>query len=53
MELIGRHMNYGLYRVLENQDCPRDALNICRLLGMDRDIMETVEKYYGNPQEIC
>ena len=47
MDLIGRHMNYGLYRVEEKQDCPRDALNICRLLGMSADIMQTVEKFYG------
>ncbi len=44
MELIRRHMHYGLYRVEGKQDCPRDALNICRLLGMAPEIMETVEK---------
>jgi len=49
MKLIGRHMNYGLYRVLETRDCPRDALNICRLLGMDRNIIEAIEKYFLEP----
>ncbi len=46
VELIGRHMNYGLYRVEGKQDCPRDAINICRLLGMQPDILEMVEKNY-------
>ena len=46
VELIGRHMNYGLYRVEGRQDCPRDALNICRLLGMDPEILQMVEKNY-------
>lgn len=46
VELIGRHMNYGLYRVEGKADCPRDALNICRLLGMRPEILEMVEKNY-------
>ncbi len=46
VELIGRHMNYGLYRVEGRQDCPRDALNICRLLGMEPAILRMVEKNY-------
>lgn len=47
MDHINRYMNYGLYRVEGRQDCPRDALNICRLLGMDPHILEMVEKNYG------
>ncbi|MBR6574424.1 MAG: hypothetical protein IKK61_05480 [Clostridia bacterium] len=46
VELISQHMNYGLYRVEGKQDCPRDALNICRLLGMTPEILEMVEKNY-------
>lgn len=46
IELISQHMNYGLYRVEDKQDCPRDALNICRLLGMDPNILKMVEKNY-------
>lgn len=41
--LIGRHMNYGLYRVEGREDCPRDALNICRLLGMKNEIVELIK----------
>lgn len=47
VELIARHMNYGLYRVEDRQDCPRDALNICRLLGMKPEILSMVEENYG------
>lgn len=43
VELIGQHMNYGLYQVEGRQDCPRDALNICRLLGMDAEIIGLIE----------
>ena len=32
--VIARHMNYGLYRVEGRSDCPRDALNICRMLSL-------------------
>ena len=46
VELIARNMNYGLYRVEDKQDCPHDALNICRLLGMKQEIVELVEKNY-------
>lgn len=47
--LIGQHMNYGLYRVEGKRDCPRDALNICRLLGMEPEIVEIIEKNIDNP----
>ncbi len=53
MDLIRRHMNYGLYRVEGKEDCPRDALNVCRLLGIAPEIMEAVEKYYRGGSKIC
>lgn len=43
VELISQHMNYGLYQVEGEQDCPRDALNICRLLGMEPEIVDMIE----------
>ena len=46
VELISIHMNYGLYRVTGKQNCPRDALNICRLLALDAEILEMIEKSY-------
>ena len=50
---IARYMNYGLYRVEDSRDCPRDALNICRLLGMAPEILEMVEKNYARETEKC
>jgi DNA mismatch repair ATPase MutS len=41
--LIARHMNYGLFRVEGPQAMPRDALNICRLLGLRPEIMHLAE----------
>ena len=43
---IAEYMNYGLYKVTDNSDCPRDALSICKLLDMDKEIVGLAEKYY-------
>ena len=44
--VIARHMNYGLYRVEGKSDCPRDALNICRMLSLKQEILEKIEQSY-------
>ncbi len=44
--VIARHMNYGLYRVEGKADCPKDALNICRMLSLKPEILERVEQAY-------
>ena len=44
--VIARHMNYGLYRVEGKADCPRDALNICRMLSLKPEILERIEQAY-------
>ncbi len=44
--IIARHMNYGLYRVRGKADCPRDALNILRMLSMKPEILERIEQAY-------
>ncbi|MEG1548136.1 MAG: DNA mismatch repair protein MutS [Clostridia bacterium] len=43
---IAECMNYGLYEVHDNADCPRDALNICRLLSFPDEILEYIESLY-------
>ena len=45
-QVIARHMNYGLYRVEGKSDCPRDALNICRMLSLKPEILEKIEQAY-------
>ena len=47
LKLLQQYMNYGLYPVCDARDCPRDALRICRLLGLDEKILSLVEKNYG------
>ena len=44
--VIARHMNYGLYRVEGRSDCPRDALNICRMLSLKPEILKMIEGSY-------
>ncbi len=44
--VIARHMNYGLYRVEGRSDCPKDALNICRMLSLKPEILEQIERRY-------
>ena len=46
MAVIARHMNYGLYRVEGRSDCPRDALNICRMLSLKPEILHLIEENY-------
>ncbi len=47
--IIERHMNYGLFLVEDSSGAPRDALNICRLLGMDGAVMEAITGMTRNP----
>ncbi len=46
VEAIEKSMNYGLYKTDAKHSCPHDALNICRLLGLDENIMKIMEKLY-------
>ena len=46
IQVIARHMNYGLYRVEGRSDCPRDALNICRMLSLQPEILSEIERSY-------
>ena len=46
IRVIARHMNYGLYRVVGKSDCPRDALNICRMLSLKPEILAKIEEAY-------
>ncbi len=42
---ISACMDYGLFEVKNGEtDCPKDALNICRLLALDEGIMQLIEE---------
>lgn len=45
IDIIGRHMDYRLYRVRNQRQVPRDALNIAEMLGIDREIIDGAQKY--------
>lgn len=44
VSVIASHMNYGLYRVENEGNCPRDAFRICRLLGLQESVMDLLEE---------
>ena len=44
VSVIASHMNYGLYRVENEGNCPRDAFRICRLLGLQDDVMDLLDE---------
>jgi len=46
VDIIAKHMNYGIYRVYGKSDCPKDALNICRMLSLDEKILTIIENNY-------
>ena len=41
--IVAEHMDYGFTRVDKDADYPRDAMLICRLLGMDEEILSEIE----------
>lgn len=45
-EPIARHMDYSLHPVGPDEGCPREALSICRLLALDEEIVNLIEKSY-------
>ena len=44
VSVIASHMNYGLYRVENEGSCPRDAFRICRLLGLQDEVMKFLDE---------
>ena len=43
-QVIASHMNYGLIKVADAKECPKEALAVCRLLGLDERIMALAEE---------
>lgn len=46
VEIIQENMDYRLERVFDKTEVPKDALNICMLLGMDENIIGFAKEYY-------
>ncbi|MCQ2547916.1 MAG: hypothetical protein MJ145_02800 [Clostridia bacterium] len=45
IDIISRHMDYRLYRVENQGQVPKDALNIAMMLGINSEIIEGAKKY--------
>lgn len=50
---IASHMNYGLVRVANEAETPREALTICRLLGLRADVLHGMERELTRGNEDC
>lgn len=44
IDIIAKHMNYGIYQVHGKEECPRDAIHICGLLGLEPELMALIEE---------
>ncbi|MFL0252787.1 MutS-related protein [Clostridium neuense] len=44
--LINRYMDYSLEKAEKGAAIPKDALNICTLMGLDSEIINTARKFY-------
>ena len=45
INIIGRYMDYRLIRVDEERQIPKDALNIAKMLGIDKAIIQRAQEY--------
>ena len=43
IDVISKYMNYGIYQVHGKEECPRDAIHICGLLGLEPELMNLIE----------
>jgi hypothetical protein len=44
-------MDYSLERVSKESRVPKDALNICVLLGLEDEVINITKKYYNDDYE--
>ncbi len=45
IDIISKYMDYRLYAVENQKQVPKDALNIAKMLGINREIIEGAKKY--------
>ncbi len=45
INIISKYMDYRLYRVEKQGEVPKDALNIAKMLGVSKEIIEGAKKY--------
>lgn len=44
IDIISRYMNYGIYQVHGKEECPRDAIHICGLLGLEPELLRFIQE---------
>lgn len=47
IDVIAKYMDYGIYQVHGAEECPRDAIHICGLLGLEPELLGLIE---GTPE---
>ena len=45
INIIGKYMDYRLYTVESQGQIPKDALNIAKMLGINKEIIDGAKKY--------
>ncbi len=46
IHILQENMDYRLEKVNDDKKVPKDALNICTLLGLDKEVISIFNKYY-------
>lgn len=41
---VSKYMDYGLYPISKDAPIPRDAIKICKLLGIDKTILDSIDE---------
>lgn len=45
INIISKYMDYRLYKMENNEQIPKDALNIAKMLGINKEIIDGAKKY--------
>ena len=48
IEIIQKYMDYRLYHANNDEEIPKDALNIAKMLGIYDEIIENAKKYLND-----
>ena len=48
MEIINKHMDYRLRKVDKTTQIPRDAINIAKIMGLKKEILQLAEEILVN-----
>ncbi len=46
VKLLQKYMDYTIEEVNDNKEVPKDGINICELLGLEKEIIDVAKEYY-------